>query len=188
MATILTGADTIAASLNDACIGAIPGSDPQVHSRIVADASVDGGKCVWVVRDTHNSHEDRWVDVAYMIKLPTNLSMRFKAGFVFIECKTRYKDNKKKLARFLQIFFKNAKTFARTWPVYYFMAVFVCEYDFTQEQITADLPPNLATTVVVINEQNCPWISHFSAADPSKIHALWSKQKQHCTKADRLSL
>jgi len=65
------------ASRHDSCIGAEAISDPQVYDRIFDANAVPG---IWVVRDTHRNNHDRWVDVAYSIKV----SSPYKVGFALI--------------------------------------------------------------------------------------------------------
>jgi len=152
------------AKRHPACIAASPASDPQVYNRVVE--GVDPG--IWVVRDTLDSHQKRWVDVAYSIKLPNN--SKFRAGFVMIECKTGYKKRTSDLSDLCRDFFAEAAQFARLHSSFYFMAIFACEFDFPKPTETT-LPTNMHTAVVTISSTGpwacCPVISKFLAADPS---------------------
>ena len=86
---------------HERCIGAEVISDPQVYDRILDVNAVPG---IWVVRDTHQNNQDRWVDVAYSIKV----SDSYEKGLALIECKTGYKKKLNLLGGFYGDFCRKA--------------------------------------------------------------------------------
>ena len=50
--------------------GADAKSDPKVYDRIVEEIHAGNTPSLWVVLDTHNAHENRFVDVACPIEAP----------------------------------------------------------------------------------------------------------------------
>jgi hypothetical protein len=122
---------------------------------------------VWVVRDTHDSHQDRWVDVAYSIEVPiATQGEHFTAAFVIAECKSGYSNSRSLLSSFCKKFFQKAKSFAHNNFKYYFVATFICEFDFKIDSPeTDDLPNNLETVVQVIGDNCCPLIHRFLKAE-----------------------
>jgi len=126
------------ASRHDSCIGAEAISDPQVYNRIFDANAVPG---IWVVRDTHQNNQDRWVDVAYSIKV----SCPNKVGFAIIEAKSGYKKTPQQLCAFYKDFCRKAVELAHAHPDTYLIAVFACEYEFPHQNLTIALPDNLAT-------------------------------------------
>jgi len=116
------------ASRSDCCIAATVKSEPQVYNKIIEKGAPLN---IWVVRDTHNSHQDRWVDVAY----PIEVADQYEAGFVLMECKTGYKKRhqQKDLEVFCDRFFKKAANFAQMHPSFFFVVTFVSECDSLRE-------------------------------------------------------
>lgn len=149
------------ASRHDSCIGAEAISGAKVYDLIFDANAVPG---IWVVYDTHRNDQDRWVDMAYSIKV----SDPYKEGFALIECKTGY--NKKKpndLRGYCYEFFKKAVEFARSHSDCYFVALFACEREFENQDLATILPDNLTTVVQTITNERCPMISNFLGADPT---------------------
>jgi hypothetical protein len=173
------------ATRHDSCIGAEAISDAQAYHCIMKEGTEPG---IWVVRDTHNSKQNRWVDVAYSIVVPSD---SYRAGFVLLECKTGYKNQSRELNAFCDKFFQEAATYAQMYPDYYFVATFVCEFEFArQEALSIFLPSNMVTAVQAIRN-TCPSISKFLAADPTDddntdalvhevVHAVASSEGAKC--------
>ena len=147
------------ASRHDNCIGAEAISGAKVYDLIFDADAVPG---IWVVRDTHLNNQDRWVDVAYSIKV----SGDYTKGFALLECKTGYKKARQALRNSCEKFFTKAAKFAQSHSSYYFVAVFVSECEFENEDVSA-LPQNLTTVTQVITNERCPMIASFLAADPT---------------------
>ena len=148
------------AGRHDSCIGAEAISGAQVYDLIFDANAVPG---IWVVRDTHRNNEDRWVDVAYSIKV----SDPYKEGFALIECKTGYKKTPQRLHGFYDEFIKKAVKLAHSHHDTCFVAVFACEREFENQDLTITLPDNLTTIVQTITNERCPMISKFLGADPT---------------------
>ena len=148
----------------NACVGSVPVSDPKICEIIAPTMNSEAN--VWVVLDEHNSHQNRWIDVAYSIEVPPDTE--YRAAYVIMECKTGYRDRTSQLAGFCQEFFKAAAVFAFSKPDYYFVAVFACEHTFSQKQGAATAV-NLETAVKVITTESCPAISRFLRAGTTSM-------------------
>jgi hypothetical protein len=114
--------------------------------------------------DEPNSHQDRWIDIAYRQE---------NAAIVIVECKSGVLSKGSKPA---EQFFCKAVELARKHPSMNWIAVYACFRSPGDEAMGASADANLTKKIILVDETRCPFLAGVFAivreADHEQCDAL----------------
>lgn len=119
---------------------------------------------LWWVRDEMNSHQDRWIDIAYRQE---------DAAIVIVESKSGVSSQGSGPA---EQFFRKAVKLARKYPTMNWIAVYACFRSPGDDAMGATEEANLTKRMILVDERNCPFLAGVFAiakeADDEQLDAL----------------